>query len=189
MPLVDQRRGPPLTRLETDADVFNLAGKEGDDVEEVDRAHWGDIAESEDEEEEEEDAEEEEEEDGDDAMGVGAGGAETPMYADGGISSVSGLETPDTMMDLRKRAGADTPETTGISAAPAELYKVVPQRETNVGAGALFGGDRKYVLPGAKAGGAGVGADGAEVPRDVQVSLNPDEVDEQLADEEALRER
>lgn len=152
----------------------------------MDKSHWGDLAESEEEDEEDED-EEEEEEDGDDE-----GGAETPMF-EGGVSSVSGLETPDTMMDLRKRAGVDTPDTTGLSAVPQELYKVVPQRESAVGSGALFGGDRKYVLPGSK-GGAGGGAaglagDASEAPRDVQVSLNPDEVDEQLNDEEGLREK
>lgn len=65
---------------------------------------------------------------------------------------------------------------------------MVPQRDATVGAGALFGGDRKYVLPGSKGGALG-GGDGTEVPRDVQVSLNPDEVDEQLADEEGLREK
>lgn len=168
--------------------MFNLAAKDGDDVEEVDKSHWGDIPESDDEEEEESEVDEEEE-DGDDAMGLGPGGAETPMFADGGLSSVSGLETPDTMMDLRKRAGVDTPDTTGISAVPQELYKVVPQHNATVGTAALFGGDRKYVLPGAKGPGGGAAGDGTEVPRDVQVSLNPDEVDEQLADEEALRER
>ncbi|CAN0483250.1 unnamed protein product, partial [Hapterophycus canaliculatus] len=71
---------------------------------------------------------------------------------------------------------------------PQELYKVVPQRESNVGA-AIFGGDRKYVLPGSKAGGGGAGGDASEAARDVQVSLNPDEVDEQLNDEEGLREK
>lgn len=165
------------------ADVFNLAARAGDNVEEMDKSHWGDLADSEEEEEEEFEDEEEEDE-------AGAGGAETPMFgAEGGISSVSGLETPDTMMDLRKRAGVDTPDTTGISAVPQDLYKVVPQRESAVGTGALFGGDRKYVLPGAKGGGGAAGGDGTEIPRDVQVSLNPDEVDEQLADEEGLRER
>lgn len=172
----------------TKQDVFNLAAEEGDDVEEMDKSHWGDLAESDEEEDgDEDDDDEEEDEDGD-----GAGGAETPMF-EGGVSSVSGLETPDTMMDLRKRAGVDTPDTTGLSAVPQELYKVVPQRESAVGAGALFGGDRKYVLPGSKAGGgaAGVGGpgDASEAPRDVQVSLNPDEVDEQLNDAEGLREK
>jgi len=175
---------PPLGPFFFETDVFNLAAKDGDDVEEMDKSHWGDLAESdEDEEEEEEEEEEDEDEDGE------GGGAETPL--EGGISSVSGLETPDTMMDLRKRAGVDTPDTTGISAVPQELYKVVPQRDAAVGSGALFGGDRKYVLPGSKTGGgaAGLGGDASEAPRDVQVSLNPDEVDEQLNDEEGLREK
>eukprot|EP00752_Nemacystus_decipiens_P016441 g14697.t1 len=132
-PPVDSK-GNPLY-----GDVFNLAAKEGDDVEEMDKSHWGDLAESEEEEEEDEEDEEEEDEDED---GDG-GGAETPMF-EGGVSSVSGLETPDTMMDLRKRAGVDTPDTTGLSAVPQELYKVVPQRESAVGSGALFGGDRKF---------------------------------------------
>lgn len=163
--------------------MFNLEAKDGDDVEVMDKSHWGDMAESDEEEEEEEQLEEEEDGDGD------GGGAETPMF-EGGVSSVSGLETPDTMMDLRKRAGVDTPDTTGLSTVPQELYKVVPQKDTNVGAGTLFGGDRKYVLPGTKGVGGAMGAgDASEVPRDVQVSLNPDEVDEQLADEEGLREK
>ena len=169
------------------SDVFNLAAKEGDDVEEMDKSHWGDLAESDDDDDDED--EEEEEEEDEDEDGDAQGGAETPMF-EGGVSSVSGLETPDTMMDLRKRAGVDTPDTTGISAVPQELYKVVPQRDAAVGGAALFGGDRKYVLPGAKAGGgAGAGGVGDGVPQDVQVSLNPDEVDEQLADEEGLREK
>ncbi|CAM9537240.1 unnamed protein product [Pylaiella littoralis] len=179
-PPVDSK-GNPLY-----GDVFNLAAEEGDDVEEMDKSHWGDLAES----EEDDDDEDEEEDDDDDEDG--GGGAETPMF-EGGVSSVSGLETPDTMMDLRKRAGVDTPDTTGLSAVPQELYKVVPQKESAVGSAALFGGDRKYVLPGAKTGGAGaagLGAgDASEAPRDVQVSLNPDEVDEQLNDEEGLREK
>ncbi|CAM9256131.1 unnamed protein product [Scytosiphon promiscuus] len=176
-PPVDSK-GNPLY-----GDVFNLAAKEGDDVEEMDKSHWGDLAESDDDDDEDDDEEEEEEEEED-----GGGGAETPMF-EGGVSSVSGLETPDTMMDLRKRAGVDTPDTTGLSAVPQELYKVVPQREAAVGSAALFGGDRKYVLPGSKAGGGAAGGDASEAPRDVQVSLNPDEVDEQLNDEEGLREK
>ena len=49
----------------------------------------------------------------------------------------SGIETPDTMLNLRK--GTD-------SAVPA-LYTVLEQKQTNVAQGSLMGSDHVYVLP------------------------------------------
>lgn len=58
---------------------------------------------------------------------------------------MSGLETPDTVVDLRKRAGMDTPDV-----APKELYHVIQEKKVDLGGSAqLFGSDRAYVLPGA----------------------------------------
>ncbi|CAM9652733.1 unnamed protein product [Phaeothamnion confervicola] len=172
-------------------DVFGTDAAAGPSAEQeaAARQHWGDLAESEDEEEEEEAAAED------------AGGDETPMgdgaMTAGGAASVAttvGLETPGGgggIMDLRKRAGLETPET------PArELYKVIEQREAPVGAG-LFGADKRYVVaPGGGAGpvaaaaaaavAAGGGGGGGG---DVAVALNPDELEDQLGDSEALRER
>lgn len=82
-------------------------------------------------------------------QGFDSGGTETPNTIDGLNSlgtGISGLETPDTI-DLRKRAGMDTPDT-GYSSGP--LYHVIQERQsTNAAAvGQMFGSDRVYVLPG-----------------------------------------
>jgi len=137
------------------------------DLEEMDKAHWGELEESDEEEDYEDEDEDEEEVEADDTSGI-----ETPLD-EGGLSSVtSGLETPDAI-DLRKRAGVDTPETP-LSAVPPSLYKVVEQRETGVGGG-LFGADKKYMVPG--------------MGGDIQVALNPDQLEEQLGDEDILKEK
>ena len=70
-------------------------------------------------------------------------------------------------------------ETPEISGAPQELYKVLEQKEGGGGAAAgFFGGDKRYALEKTAAG-----------SRDVQVALNPDELVDQLTDEDALKER
>jgi len=70
---------------------------------------------------------------------------ETPSTLEGIASTVSGLETPD-VIDLRKRAGIETPDASG----PRELYHVIQEKKV---AGAsdsanLFSSDRAYILPG-----------------------------------------
>ena len=100
-------------------------------------------------------------------------GAETPSTLDGAhsvaLSGISGLETPDTV-DLRKRAGMDTPDSTYTSVAGPiatamgagagrELYHVIQERQQTGGAaavGQMFGSDRVYVLPNSGAGSASV---------------------------------
>jgi splicing factor 3B subunit 2 len=139
-------------------DVFGVM--QGDEEEVVvDRTtRWGQIEEVEAEEEEEE---EEEEED--------AGGMETPMTVDG-VSTIAGTETPDTIVDLRKRAGLETPDSFSSS---RELYQVLQEKATVGANGQMFGSDRTYVLPG---------------KGDVQVSINPDDLEEQMRDKDSMKE-
>ena len=126
-------------------DVFGTVEEGVGDDPTVDKTtRWGGLVEV-------EGAAEEEEEEEDEGEGGGegdedaAGGTETPATVDGGASQYSGMETPDTVMDLRKRAGLETPDTT----VSRELYQVVSERATAQGsAGQLFGSDRTYVLPG-----------------------------------------
>ncbi len=174
-PPVDEH-GNPLY-----GDVFgnqddNPAGPD----EEVDRTHWGSVDESEEEEEEEDEEEDLEEYEG--GMETPAG-TETPMD---GVSSTmtrsSGLDTPQDMLDLRKR-GQDTPSS---ELPPQELYKVLGEKKTTIG-GALFGADKHYDTtappppppppPGRDDGG-------------VEVSIAPEELDEDdLGDEDTMREK
>ncbi len=73
----------------------------------------------------------------------GVAGTDTPM--DGVNSMVSGLETPDAI-DLRKRAGVETPDT-----APRELYHVIQEKSAHAAGSQIFGSEKTYVLPGASA--------------------------------------
>lgn len=82
------------------------------------------------------------------------------------------METPEGI-ELRKRAGLETPDSAAPS-GPKELYKVLEQKDVSTAQGGLFGSDKRYVLDGG---------------RDVQIALNPDEIVEQLRDEDALKER
>ena len=166
-PPVDEQ-GRPLY-----GDVFGQAGGDGFyDEGEIDKTRWGEVAVIE--EEEEESEEEEEEEDEDTQTHTDMSGMDTPSTLDGAQSMVSGLETPDTI-DLRKRAGTDTPDT--FSTQPKELYHVLQEKKvTGAKDAALFGSDHGYVLPGQ--GG-------------VEMSINPDHLENQLqelGDQEGLRE-
>ena len=60
---------------------------------------------------------------------------------------------PPSQVDLRKRAGSETPDTSGMDSLPPQLYRVVEQQTKAVGASGFFGADKAYVLPGAGAGG------------------------------------
>jgi len=135
---------------------------------EVDHTLWGELG-SESEEEEESDEEEEDEEgEGEDEDVSGMDTPSTTLAS--GMTSVTDAIDDDSQIDLRKRAGTETPDTSGIASAPKELYQVVQQQATDVGSG-LFGTDKKYVVP---AGG------------DVAVSINPDQLESQVGNEDFL---
>jgi hypothetical protein len=97
---------------------------------------------------------------------------ETPSTMDGISTVQTGLETPDTVIDLRKRAaGMETPDSV---APPRELYQVIGEKTTTgAAAGQLFGSDRTYVMPG---------------KGDVQMSINPDELEDRIKDKDHMRE-
>lgn len=128
----------------------------------VDRSHWAELGS----ESEEEPASGDEGDDGGGGEGESDGtasvdlgdlsGAATPSglaSVGGSTTGLSGLETPgDSHVDLRKRAGAETPESSlAVSAQqePKTLYTVVPEAAVAVGAGQFFGADKRYALPGA----------------------------------------
>jgi splicing factor 3B subunit 2 len=164
-------------------DVFGMAATaEVDNGPEVDKEfRWGNL---ETEEFEETDEEEEEEEDleelEDSSRGrstkngfESASGLDTPSTLDGTSSMISGMETPDTI-DIRKRAGLETPDISVQGQGNRELYQVVKEKKASAaGSGQLFGSDRLYVLPGKS---------------DVQISFNPDELDDLVKNKERLKE-
>lgn len=84
-------------------------------------------------------------------------GTETPssVFA---ADVYAGLEAPETI-DLRKRTGLETPDTT---APTRELYQVVQEKKASI-SGQVFGSDRGYVLPG-----------------DSNLPLDPDQLDEMM---------
>lgn len=139
-------------------DVFGLAEEDnGANAAEVavdKTVRWGALVAPEYEEEEEEGAEDGEDGEGGEGgmQGYDPSGAETPSTLDGGqsvaLSAISGLETPDTV-DLRKRAGMETPDSTYTSVPGRELYHVIQERQAGgaTAAGQMFGSDRLYVLP------------------------------------------
>lgn len=146
---------PPVDELGRPlyGDVFG-EGVHPDDERPPNSERWGELEpDSEDDEEEEEDDEDEDDETvGDDDTGI-----ETPDLTSGISSVTSGLETPDTI-DLRKgtrsisSVGTDTPGT------PA-LYQVIQEQKTSVG-NAMFGSNKKYVMPVSKVDGAGAAPNG-----------------------------
>jgi splicing factor 3B subunit 2 len=138
----------------------------------LDRSHWGEIggvsSESESSEEEEEDEGPEEGTEGRrrreaSAADTDASGVETPMTLSGITSVASGLETPDTTVDLRKRDGVETPDTAG----QRELYRVIPEKRA-AQQGQFYASEKAYAIP--RQGAAG----------DVQLSINPDQLDNEL---------
>lgn len=128
----------------------------------------------EDEDENEEDDEEDEDQDGSRSAStrtvVDQSGLDTPSTLDGTSSMISGMETP-AVIDLRKRAGTETPDT---HTSQRELFQVIQEKKGSaLASGQLFGSDRTYVI---------------NNKNDVQMSLNPDEIDEVMKDKEKLKE-
>lgn len=134
-------------------DVFGTAVvADMDAVQAVDKSfRWG-AYEFEEEEAEEEDEEEEEKDnvpsDRRDWRSNDLTGLETPANDQ---TLISGLETPDTFVDLRKRAGTETPESSigGYSGSnQRDLYQVLQERKVNGVGGQLFASDRMYQVSG-----------------------------------------
>lgn len=95
-----------------------------------------------------------------DALEAGIASGMVSGLTSGIASSLpSGIETPDVSVQLRKGSESEAPQ--------PQLYTVLEQKQTGVGAGTLFGSDHVYVIPGAAgsgaagAAGAGGGAAGA----------------------------
>eukprot|EP01036_Dinobryon_divergens_P037758 gene37758-49458_t len=146
--------------------VFGTYATEDDSMDAVDKSHWGELVEGSSESEAEEDeGEEESPRDTSHRGDQQYRGIETPSTTEGISSVTSGLETPETI-DLRKRAGLETPDS--AVGGQKELYYVVQERQAGPGDKAqIFGSDRTYVLPG---------------KGDVNVSINPDQLENELQD-------
>ena len=98
-------------------------------------------------------------------------GLETPSTLDGMMSSASSLDHASAapgMIDLRKRAGLETPDTVYSGGQGGrELYTVIKEQQVTglSGGGEMFGSDRTYVVPGSK--------DGATIhPDDLEDMMN-----------------
>jgi len=161
-------------------DVFGQHVDEVDSDEDVDKASkWGEL----DADEEEEESEDESEEMDDDEMDAGTAtgimsGMQTGLASGIASSLPSGIETPDTMLNLRKASDSEQPK---------QLYQVLEQKQASVGAGTILGTDHVYVIPGSS---AADGADGAKkaaaakklgvlanMPTDVDVAITPEEIE------------
>ncbi|KAG1665007.1 hypothetical protein FOA52_014687 [Chlamydomonas sp. UWO 241] len=171
-------------------DVFGQLEDDGDEDEAVDRvARWGELDAAEEEESSEEADEEMDDEDIEDGIATGLmSGMHTGLVSGIASSLPSGLETPDTMLNLRKQSESE---------APKQLYQVLEQKHTGVGANTIMGTDHVYVIPGTQTadGGEGAGKAGkgskklgmlAGLPTDVDVALTPEEIEG--LDEAALKE-
>lgn len=161
-------------------DVFGGDAAADPSMDDIDRTtRWGEVTVQEGESEEE--SEEEDEAPVRSRQGAGRGqqqddgqaGTETPSTLDGMSTAQSGTESVDTTIDVRKRtsAGTDTPDT--AADMPRELYTVLQERAAGGVDRQLFSSDRTYQLPGRG---------------DVQLAINPDDLQETLRDKDQLRE-
>jgi splicing factor 3B subunit 2 len=141
-------------------DVFGVYVKEDAELEmKINKVKWGVIDETNEDVISSSSESEDESEEETDHRRHEKGGMETPLSMAGYSSMTSGLETPDTI-DLRKRAGLETPDSV---APPRELYQVIQERHANT-SGQLFGSDKVYSFS----------------KNDVQVSINPDQLEDQI---------
>merc|ERR1719193_1553449 len=180
-PPVDER-GRPLY-----GDVFGLSVGENEaekQVEEdVDKSHWGEL-ESESSEEESSESEEEEDEDKPaDPTGLVTPGPEG-MITPSGLTSVPvGIETPDVNIQLRKTQKANIEAAMDAGDERPSLYQVLPEKRSAVG-GAMMGSSHTYDLGAAGAAGGRPGVPGGPAAAaggaqraDIEVALNPEELD------------
>ncbi|BHF80936.1 Splicing factor 3B subunit 2 [Sparganum proliferum] len=179
---------PPPTSGPVDVTEEQAVGKQG---------FWGELeSDEESEEEEEEEEEDEEDQEGGPAAPeippgeviqpieksvIDLGGLVTPasgLITPSGVSSVgAGLDTPNVSIELRKKtieeamekqSGFATPTGTGLAAG--QLYRVLPERETNIQAPAMLGSTKLYDVTGVT--GAPRGEE-AEDPRERMLRKRP----------------
>lgn len=118
-------------------DVFGLNASQMPDVDDesrIERRHWGEIG-SEEESEEESDVEEEEEQ----TQGMAGqvppeGGYVTPAPTEGfvtpsGITTIPGVETPGSTIELRKKRVVDDSSSLAGSETPDQLYTVLQEKK------------------------------------------------------------
>lgn len=178
-PPVDEN-GKPLY-----GDVFgtsNLDNDSGLGEEEIDRTLWGEL-----EEESEEESEESEEEEGEedltapqiDATGLQTPGLETPS----GLTSVQGMETPDSIELRKKKIEAEMED----NETPV-LYHVIPEKRNEKIAGSMMASTHVYDISGSAAMAQAANRRAGHVEREgmVELALNPDELE---MDNEAMAQR
>jgi len=145
-------------------DVFGTEKKDENETSDLDKTHWGVVAE-EDEEEEEDDDEDEDEDEDDDEDDMESG-----MES---ISSMtSGTDTPETLQ-LRKKDASESSE----SEKPKQLYQVLEQTKTGVGASQLFGSSHSYALPKESEAEKRIAAKQAKAKGEVHLALNPEDLE------------
>jgi splicing factor 3B subunit 2 len=130
---------------------------------------WGVLQEEEQvdsEDESEEELENDEDEDMEDED-IHESGLESVQSGVSGLSTPSGLTTPDVVNIRKDGTGSETPTEV------RSLYTVIEEKKTSVGGG-LFGTDRTYVLP---TGNQGIEQKRAAMRGQVNVALNPDELE------------
>lgn len=145
--------------------------------------HWGDLESEEEAESEEEEEEEEEPEEDEEANEAALADGFTSTQSGLASSIPSGIETP-AEVQLRKQ-----PEDEG----PKQLYQVLEQKKTSVGT-SLMGSEHTYVVPGAEGGEKKMSLAAQkrleklrkEMPSDLDVSINPEELEG--LDDAALKE-
>ncbi|KAL7037747.1 hypothetical protein ACKWTF_009341 [Chironomus riparius] len=179
-PPVDEN-GKPLY-----GDVFgtsNLDNDSGLGEEEIDRTLWGEL-----EEESEEESEESDDEEGEedltvpqiDATGLQTPGLETPS----GLTSVQGMETPDSIELRKKKIEAEMED----NETPV-LYHVIPEKRNEKIAGSMMASTHVYDISGSAAMAQAANRRAAgHVEREgmVELALNPDELE---MDNEAMAQR
>jgi splicing factor 3B subunit 2 len=125
----------------------------------VDKSRWGELVEADEEsEEEDEDEEDEEEEEKEEE--------EEEKIDETGFNSVmtsTGYDTPSTTIELRKGIESVTSLPPN---EPKQLYTVLEQKTTSIDSNAVYGSDRRYVIPSKK-----------NVVEHVDVALDPSELE------------
>ncbi|KAL3083052.1 hypothetical protein niasHS_010854 [Heterodera schachtii] len=161
-------------------DVFGLTVPQvADDVDEsrIERRHWGEIGSDEEESEEESEAEEDDEE------GTGAvpppppeGGYVTPAPTEGfvtpsGITTVPGVETPSSTIELRKKRTMDESSLSGPETPAPPLYTILAEKKVDRVGTQLMATSHVYDIAAQRK---------IPVPNEgVEVSLNPEELEDQ----------